>query len=961
MTLKSRGPSWLALRMRVAGILWAASTMASGQALQTIQGTLGPEPLRVGLGSIVGDFDSDGIPDFLGYGLDVLSTYPVVLEYELAIRSGADLGVIHSRKVAASPGQTLSFREVGDWNGDGVSEVLVVRYSPFPDGEVRELRTWNTLSVLPDLTGYCFDSTPYPREEQAGIWADMNGDLTPDLIHSAHCDAGFSTVVRSGSTGGILWTLPQVFPELTLRPNLRAISDRTGDGVPELAYTRNANANGSRLVIANGVTGRSLVTSAALGSTYSSWTLHGGTGDLNQDSVPDFIASGEPASGPGQRLTAISGLDASLLWSRDYALASPTIDAAIVPDQTNDGRPDVLVISPATILSDGISRSRHELLDGSSGQLALTRLRDWHESGQPQLLRSGDHNGDGRGDVVAVYSAESDRRIEIIDCSTLSIVRASRGKPRGDRLGEKVHQQDLDGDGVLDLFLTAPGTREGGSVLVRSGQSGAEMVRFDAPRSLDSFGSSLLVVDDLTSDGVRDVIIAAPSDHSPLAHLGGNLFLYSGADGTLRQSYPGTLEWGQLGTVLKLLSDVDGDGIREIAVSAPSTAFFSSFANASLPRGPGLVFVVSPMTGAVLASMSAPLLRFGIGIELVGDRDFDGLADLLVIGHTDFLGNEIVSYYETEVRSSRTGSWLSFGPHFPGTGASSHVVIPDRTGDGLSEILTGPPTLVTIPGLRIWSSADQSPVAYLYDPTATATLRASPVADFDGDGNSEIFTTSGASPGGSVDSLFDGSTGALLGSHAYATNSATPPPRLVLGDTLIADRNGDGFQDWLIQRPGENVGGVREVGQVTVIASLGFPVGSSSFGSGCAGGIGAAPILGVYGGGPTRPNGLFALGIGRAPAHLATQVFAGTLPAPQGWPYLGCNLHLDPAGMIFPLAPVLPLTTTSAGLAGRPFLLPIPGDSSLSGLTLHFQGIVFDPLAPNGLFSSTNAVSLTIP
>src|SRR5262245_48808444 len=74
---------------------------------------------------------------------------------------------------------------------------------------------------------------------------------------------------------------------------------------------------------------------------------------------------------------------------------------------------------------------------------------------------------------------------------------------------------------------------------------------------------------------------------------------------------------GQLGSALWTLSDVDGDGVKDLLVGAP---FFASY-----------VGILSGATGNTLAEMFAPPGENLRPIGTVGDTTGDGMIDFLVV------------------------------------------------------------------------------------------------------------------------------------------------------------------------------------------------------------------------------------------------------------------------------------------------------------------------------------------
>ena len=96
--------------------------------------------------------------------------------------------------------------------------------------------------------------------------------------------------------------------------------------------------------------------------------------------------------------------------------------------------------------------------------------------------------------------------------------------------GAPAWADDVDGDGFMDLLVGAPtgvtGGVDSGYAHLVSGVDGTILHQFDGAASGDEFGSSLAGVGDVDGDGVPDVAIGAPGAGP------GRVYVYSGADDT---------------------------------------------------------------------------------------------------------------------------------------------------------------------------------------------------------------------------------------------------------------------------------------------------------------------------------------------------------------------------------------------------------------------------------------------
>ena len=146
------------------------------------------------------------------------------------------------------------------------------------------------------------------------------------------------------------------------------------------------------------------------------------------------------------------------------------------------------------------------------------------------------------------------------------------GEAEGDRAGAGLASADLDGDGIDDLAVAAPG-RSGakGSVYVVLNPVDASDALGDAPEwkgtaASDGAGSALVSAGDVDSDGLMDLGVGAPGGEdvfvlSGPASAGGGL---TGADAVI--SGPG--DDTDFGAAL-WFGDLNHDRVQDVAVGAP--------------------------------------------------------------------------------------------------------------------------------------------------------------------------------------------------------------------------------------------------------------------------------------------------------------------------------------------------------------------------------------------------------
>lgn len=217
---------------------------------------------------------------------------------------------------------------------------------------------------------------------------------------------------------------------------------------------------------------------------------------------------------------------------------------------------------------------------------------------------------------------------------------------------------DLDGDGIIDLAVGAPGDDDGGpdrgalwvlylnadstvksSVKISSSAGGFS----GALQNGSLFGSSAAVIGDVDGDGVIDLAVGAPADGDGGPGLGAVWILFLQRNGQVHAqtklsatagNFGGDVTRG-LGSAVAAADDLNLDGIPELVVGARG--------HASGPPDEGVVWIVYLSTSGTaifrqkiaqaFGGFSASLDdrgRFGSAIANVGDLDASGDSDLVI-------------------------------------------------------------------------------------------------------------------------------------------------------------------------------------------------------------------------------------------------------------------------------------------------------------------------------------------
>lgn len=220
---------------------------------------------------------------------------------------------------------------------------------------------------------------------------------------------------------------------------------------------------------------------------------------------------------------------------------------------------------------------------------------------------------------------------------------------------------DLDGDGVTDILVGASAERfpsfTGAAYIVFLNADGSAKrttrIDRDSGNGLESiasqsyFGSSVAAVGDLDNDGVTEIAIGAPVEHTDengdttgrwrgAVHL-----IYLNADGTVKNAVkiddstpngPVLSDFTRFGASVAGIGDLNGDGIGDLAVGTNET---------SGDRRGGVHILFLNADGSVQGTTridesteNGPGLReqqlFGVSVASLGDVDGDGVNDLAV-------------------------------------------------------------------------------------------------------------------------------------------------------------------------------------------------------------------------------------------------------------------------------------------------------------------------------------------
>ena len=310
----------------------------------------------------------------------------------------------------------------------------------------------------------------------------------------------------------------------------------------------------------------------------------------------------------------------------------------------------------------------------------------------------------------------------------------------------------------------------------------------------DSLGTSLRTIGDVNGDGIPDFVAGAPHPVPPYGIGAGEAIVFSGADGSVLYRFHGTLAVGGdfFGQFVDGAGDVNGDGVPDIIVG-------STYITANDTTGNAVVF--SGATGGVLYTFFGEVNPEPLPSPVagVGDLNGDGYADVLVAQSAAVGANG-----RARVHSGRDGSILyeyvgTAGEHL----GSSVAAAGDVDGDGRPDFMVGAWTPYHA-HVYVYSGANGN---LLYSLASTSTsitpgdgfgLSVAGVGDVNGDGYADVIVgaslESAIAPNAGAAYVYSGFDGSLL--HTFRGTVAYSQ----LGECVAAggDYDGDGRPDILV-------------------------------------------------------------------------------------------------------------------------------------------------------------------
>ncbi|MEO8461093.1 MAG: FG-GAP-like repeat-containing protein, partial [Dokdonella sp.] len=355
------------------------------------------------------------------------------------------------------------------------------------------------------------------------------------------------------------------------------IADLDGDGRRDFVVSV---INANQVVAYSTANGTPLWTStpaglAAFGSAISS------AGDINGDGRSDVIA-GAPLVPGGGAVRLISGLNGQILLAPPKPVGAVRYGSAVsaLPDMNGDGVGELLVGAPG-------GNGAVYVQSGSDGSVLRTHTGTPASEFGAGVSSLADIDGDGIRDYVVGAPGDGPGRAYVYSGATGSLLFTLTSQSAGGHFGEffVADAGDVDADGTTDIYVGAYDEAvHNGAAYVFSGRTGLRLFRIGGT-SAEGMGPGR-AAGDVDGDGHADIIVGSYTYSGAGIGQGGRVSIFSGADQSVLARVNGTRPGGQLGFDAVGVGDVTGDGRLDfIVASSPASAvdLFAGVLNSTPP------------------------------------------------------------------------------------------------------------------------------------------------------------------------------------------------------------------------------------------------------------------------------------------------------------------------------------------------------------------------------------------
>jgi hypothetical protein len=366
----------------------------------------------------------------------------------------------------------------------------------------------------------------------------------------------------------------------------------------------------------------------------------------------------------------------------------------------------------------------------------------------------GDVNADSIGDFLVAapgfdgVSLLNNGAVRLISGADGSLIHQFEGVASFDRMGQSVCAiPDIDADLIPDFAISSLAGE--GEVTLWSGATQLLIDTIAAPVGAHDFGCDLALIDDLSSNGMAELLIGAENTEV-LGVAVGAVYAYDLSTRTSVQIVTGLALGDSFGCAVAPIADCNADGLADYLVSSPG-------ADPGGMNNAGSVFLISGADGSTILQVdgSRPGLFLGNSVLGLDDLDLDGTPDFAIGTIRDFpTGSGGLYIGSVGVHSGADGSELRrhWGDDSYEHFGQSLAIAGDYEGDGKNEYLVGAPG--SLYGGRVYvyySSLDSGMTILESDgPDDEHGIAMAYLGDHDGDGSEGLLVCAPGADGGVV-------------------------------------------------------------------------------------------------------------------------------------------------------------------------------------------------------------------
>jgi hypothetical protein len=526
---------------------------------------------------VVADVNRDGVPDVLVANQCIDNS---CASGEVSVLLGNGDGTFQPAVSYGSGGKTTNSLAVGDANGDGNPDLMVVNSCASSND-----CTQGTVAVLLGNGDGTFQpAVSYGSGGEAAdsvVIADVNSDGKLDLMvanqcaSSSNCTSGTVAVLIGNGDG----TFQPASGYGSGGPTAYsvAVGDINGDGKTDLIVANQCASTGNcantvGVLLGNGDgTFQSALNYGAGGSQASSVAI----GDVNGDGKADLVVANQCASSSSCAAGSVGVLlgngNATFQARVSYQTGGSQANSTAVADLNGDGNPDLIVANQCADFNCATGSVSVLLGNGDATFHAPVSYQTggW----QADSVAVGDVNGDGIPDLIVANQCVSsgsctNGTVAVLAGNGDGTFQAAVGYGSGGVQAQWVAVADVNHDGRLDLVVAnqcIDANCATGSVGVLLGNGDGT---FQAAISYGSGGpqASSLAIGDVNGDGNTDIVVANQCAGSGNCTNASVAVLLGNGDGTF-QAAVGYGPGGAGSAYSVTIGDVNGDGKLDLVVA----------------------------------------------------------------------------------------------------------------------------------------------------------------------------------------------------------------------------------------------------------------------------------------------------------------------------------------------------------------------------------------------------------